>query len=359
MSALNRNRIALEIQGTKGEEYYGQICALSQRRENENLKTYFNEHQKLIGLLDAALNPPQAKLQLGSFGTPELHFSQHICSNTSGKIELAAYQILTVNNWVITVCLQVFDGQASRDKPFNKDAADAAATATQLEEIKKSQGVHKLDLTIRKGQEEALTVAERSLPQQAERNRPLSCPATTLPNVCVVFLFICLDVLMTLPKGQWTTLVESRSYLPHPGDGTKKISLADWGVSKYDMKTRLMAIMDNWAEDNQEPALWVPAFRSVFLWPNLWCTRLQPLFVSKVTPKPATLLSSHIYKKSGTEPFPFWPIRANSAIQKTGWSSAKLSNKDYPAVIDLNMAGTWPSLQGAIQSLLASQGLYP
>lgn len=85
MSEFNRNRISLNIQGTNGADYYDQICALSQQTINDNFKALFDQRKDLVelwykdkrgnnGVLDAILDPPQVKLQIGSSDTPELYF---------------------------------------------------------------------------------------------------------------------------------------------------------------------------------------------------------------------------------------------------------------------------------------------
>ncbi|ETS87118.1 hypothetical protein PFICI_00946 [Pestalotiopsis fici W106-1] len=257
MSAYNRNRISLNIQGTKGAEYYDQICALSQKTINENFKTLFKQRRDLVelwykdkrgsnGVLDAILDPPQVKLQLGSSDTPELYFEIHI---KSGKIKFAADQIQTINNWVITVRSQLFDAQVSPNSSLGDEAT--AVAAAQLEEIKKSHDVHKLELAIKKAQEEALAAAEKEASATgAPKPTPLKAGDYSIQRL-----------FCAIAQGQWSTPVESHSYLPDPEDGTKRISLADWRASNRDSKTRLMAnavskLLGNWAEDNQESAFW-------------------------------------------------------------------------------------------------------
>ncbi|TPX14889.1 uncharacterized protein E0L32_004998 [Thyridium curvatum] len=258
MAEFNRNRISLNIQGTNGADYYDQICALSQQTINDNFKALFDQRKDLVelwykdkrgnnGVLDAILDPPQVKLQIGSSDTPELYFEIHI---KSGNIRLAADQIQSINNWVITVRSHLFEAQVSPDRAFDEEAAAAASAA--LDEIKKSHDVDALEAAIKKAQDEAVAAAEKeaSAPGGAKKPTPIK------PGDYSIHRLFCV-----VAQGAWSTPVESHSYLPDPEDSTKRVSLKDWRESNRDSTTRLMAnavskLLSNWAEDNQESAFW-------------------------------------------------------------------------------------------------------
>ncbi|KAK6341643.1 hypothetical protein TWF696_008712 [Orbilia brochopaga] len=254
MPSFSRNQISLNIANTNGAEYYDQICAISQETINKNFEVLFAQRKELVELwykdirgdnatMDAILDPPQVKLQIGSSDVPELYFEIHI---KTGQIKLAADKIQKIDNWIITVRSQLFDSQVSPNPNHTEEEAEAAAA--QLDEIKKSYDIGKIEAAIKNAQTKSAVA-----PGSKKNPTPLEPGDYSIQRLyCVI------------AEGNWTVPDESRSYLPDPdfpNDKSKRISIADWRASNRDSQTRLMAnsvsrVLGNWAEDNQESAFW-------------------------------------------------------------------------------------------------------
>ncbi|KAF3916375.1 hypothetical protein ABW21_db0206232 [Orbilia brochopaga] len=247
------NAVSLNIANTNGAEYYDQICAISQETINKNFEVLFNQRKDLVELwykdisgddaiLEAVLDPPQIKLEIGSSDLPELYFEIHF---KTGQIKLAADKIQNIDNWVITVRSELFNSQVTPNP--NHTDEEAALAAASLEEIKMSYNIEKITDAIKSANPAGPT------PPAKKEPTPLEPGDYSIQRLyCVV------------AEGNWSVPDEERSYVPDPdfpNDKSKRISLAQWRQAESDPHIRLMAhsvsmILGNWAQENQESAFW-------------------------------------------------------------------------------------------------------
>ncbi|OAL53443.1 hypothetical protein IQ07DRAFT_678149 [Pyrenochaeta sp. DS3sAY3a] len=229
MAPQSRNNISLSIAGGT-DEYYDQICALSQKVINENFDILFKQREKEFhevrywddannAKLVCDLHPPALKLMIGASEEPEYYFELRI---KTGSIEWKDGRSQDLNGFVVAVRAMLSLQDIS---PSSKvDMETAAERAPYYAEVRKSYDTSRVHGGLKAG------------------------------DYSVERLFT------NILESQWQSPDKDLSTLPNPKDPTKIITLRQWEAdpsSQAQMKsTAAGKVLSNWAMDNSHSGLW-------------------------------------------------------------------------------------------------------